>query len=130
MAIKSGESDRCGYYYPWSSWGCRSDGEAWNGHYDGYDDDEWNQNTKQTLHIVDATKGGTESGGFWFFMKNYPILQFGRRISDDPTIFSLDIIVNGVSIGTFEGTNNRSTKETEIKVFCKKNCSCKAEVVE
>ena len=90
----------------------------------------WNTNTKQTLHIVDATKGGTEGGGFSFFMKNYPVSEYARRMGDDPTIFSLDINVNSVSIGEFEGTDNKSTEQIEIKVFCKKNCSCTAKLVE
>ena len=42
----------------------------------------------------------------------------------------LDINVNGVSIGKFGGTDNITEEEIEIKVFCKKNCKCNAEVVE
>jgi len=132
-ALKRGAGDECGYYYPFTSWGCTSDGEAY---IVKYSDDKYTDDELQTLNIVDAT-----DGGYTFTVTHYYANEELYYDTDHKHVAVLDIKVNGVSIGSFNHprNNNRDTHDedgnvnpdykgtVDVGVECDIECNCVAQ---
>ena len=113
---KRGEEDDCGYYYPFSTWGCTSTGNAYSSQ---YEDDYYTESGAQELNIVDAT-----NSRYTFHMTHYYDERTNR--SDDHEISELDILVNGVSIGKFKRPNADFDGTIKINMDCDNDCNCVA----